>query len=90
MKASVFKALSDPIRRNILAELKKGRLNAGELAEKQQVTPQALSYHLKLLKEADLVMEYKVKNYVYYELNTTIFDEIYLWIKQIGGERNEK
>jgi ArsR family transcriptional regulator, arsenate/arsenite/antimonite-responsive transcriptional repressor len=90
MMTNVFKALSDPIRRNILVELKKGRLNAGELSDTQKVSPQALSYHLKLLKAADMVIEYKIKNYIYYELNTSIFDEIYLWFKQIGGERNEK
>ncbi len=90
MTSKVFKALSDSMRRKILQELKKGRLNAGEISEMFSVTPQALSYHLKLLKEADLVLEYKVKNYIFYELNTSIFDEIYLWFKQIGGERNEK
>ncbi|HNZ50639.1 MAG TPA: autorepressor SdpR family transcription factor [Bacilli bacterium] len=90
MKTSVFKALSDPIRRHILLELKKGRLNAGELAEMFQISPQALSYHLRLLKEADLVMEYKVKNYIYYEWNATVFDEIYLWFKQMRGGDNEK
>ncbi len=88
MITQIFKVLSDPMRRNILHELKNGRLNAGEIAEKFSTTPQAMSYHLKLLKEADLVMEYKVKNYIYYELNTTVFNEIYLWMKQFGGEKN--
>lgn len=52
--------------------LKDGRLNAGEIAEKLQVTPAALSYHLKLLKSADLVSEYKEKNFIFYEINTTV------------------
>ena len=53
---SIFKVLSDKQRRDILVLLKEGRLNAGEIAEKLGVTPAALSYHLKLLKDAELVM----------------------------------
>ncbi|MBP1550262.1 MAG: winged helix-turn-helix transcriptional regulator [Oscillospiraceae bacterium] len=83
--AETFKALSDPQRRELLTLLRDGRLNAGELAEKLNITPAALSYHLKLLKKADLVMEYKEKNFVYYELNTTVFDEMIIWMKQFGG-----
>ena len=60
---------------------------AQTIAEKLGVTPAALSYHLKLLKDADLVMEYKNKNYVYYEINTTVFDELILWIEQFGGKK---
>ncbi len=88
--AETFKALSDPQRRDLLILLRDGRMNAGELAEKLNITPAALSYHLRLLKKADLVMEYKEKNFVYYELDSTIFDEIILWIKQFGGGENEK
>ena len=62
-------------------------MNAGEIAEKLGVTPAALSYHLKLLKDAELVMEYKNKNFVYYEINTTVFDELILWVEQLGGKR---
>ena len=83
--AETFKALSDPQRRELLTLLRDGRLNAGELAEKLNITPAALSYHLKLLKKADLVMKYKEKNFVYYELNTTVFDEMIIWMKQFGG-----
>ena len=84
---SIFKVLSDKQRRDILVLLKEGRLNAGEIAEKLGVTPAALSYHLKLLKDAELVMEYKNKNFVYYEINTTVFDELILWIEQFGGNK---
>ena len=84
---SIFKVLSDKQRRDILVLLKEGRLNAGEIAEKLGVTPAALSYHLKLLKDAELVMEYKNKNFVYYEINTTVFDELILWVEQFGGKR---
>lgn len=84
-ESSIFKVLSDPQRREILVMLRDGRLSAGEIAERLNVTPAALSYHLKLLKQADLVMEYKSKNFVYYEINTTVFDELIMWVKQFGG-----
>lgn len=84
---NIFKVLSDKMRRDILVMLKDGRMSAGEIAESLGVTPAALSYHLKLLKQADLVMEYKSKNYIFYEINTTVFDELILWIKQFGGNR---
>ena len=86
-ETNIFKVLSDKQRRDILVFLKDGRLNAGEIAEKLGVTAAALSYHLKLLKDADLVMEYKNKNYVYYEINTTVFEDLILWVEQFGGKR---
>ena len=84
---NIFKVLSDQQRRDILVMLKDGRMNAGEIAEKLGITPAALSYHLKLLKGADLIMEYKQKNFIYYEINTSVFDELILWIGQFGGDR---
>lgn len=84
---NIFKVLSDKQRRDILVMLKDGRMNAGEIAQRLGVTPAALSYHLKLLKAADLVMEYKQKNYIYYEINTSVFDELILWVGQFGGGR---
>lgn len=84
---NIFKVLADKQRRDILVMLKDGRLNAGEIAERLSVTPAALSYHLKLLKGADLIIEYKSKNFIYYELNTTVLDELILWIEQFGGSR---
>ena len=82
---NIFKVLADKQRRDILLMLKNGRTNAGEIAEQLGVTPAALSYHLKLLKGADLIMEYKQKNFIYYEINTSVFDELILWIGQFGG-----
>ena len=79
---NIFKVLSDKQRRDILVMLKDGRRNAGEIAEALGISPAALSYHLKLLKSADLVIEYKQKNYVYYEINTSVFEELILWIGQ--------
>ena len=84
-ETNIFKVLSDRQRRDILVLLKNGRLNAGELAERLGISPAALSYHLKLLKGADLIMEYRQKNYIYYEVNTSVFEELILWIKQFGG-----
>lgn len=82
-ETNIFKVLADQQRREILIMLKDGR----EIAEKLQVTPAALSYHLKLLKSADLVSEYKEKNFIFYEINTTVFDELILWINQFGGAK---
>lgn len=85
-----FKALSDPLRRQILMILKAGERSAGDIASELNITPAALSYHLNLLKKADLLMEYKQKNFIYYQLNTTLFDELVMWLKQFGGEESEK
>lgn len=79
--ADSFKVLSEPLRRQILELLKVGRMSAGELAIALNVSPAALSYHLRLLREAELVIEYKEKNYVYYSLNMTVFDELLMWFK---------
>ena len=83
---SIFKVLSDSQRRDILVRRKGGRLSAGEIAERMGLTPAALSYHLKLLKSADLVIEYKQKNFIYYEINVSVFEELILWVKQFGGK----
>lgn len=85
-----FKALSDPLRRNILILLKNGRMTAGEIARELNISPAALSYHLNLMKKADLVMEYKQKNFIYYELNVTLFDELIIWLKQFGGAKEKE
>ncbi len=86
---NIFKVLSDKRRRDILVMLKDGKMSAGEIAEKLDISPAALSYHLKLLKNADLIMEYKDKNFIYYEINTSVFEELILWVKQFGGNKNE-
>lgn len=84
---NLFKVLADDQRREILVMLKNGRMSAGEIADALNITPAALSYHLKQLKGADLVMEYKQKNFIYYEINATVFEELILWIKQFGGNK---
>lgn len=79
----ILSALSDKERRRILDILKKGKISSGDLAKEMGMTPQALSYHLKKLKKADLIYETKYKNFIYYELNLTILDEVILWIDSL-------
>ena len=81
----VMSALSDETRRQILEILRKGKTNTGDLAELIGMTPQALSYHLRKLKQADLIYETRYKNFIYYELNLTVLDEVIVWINQIIG-----
>lgn len=67
----------------ILLLLKEGKMSSGELALKLQMTPQALSYHLTKLKKAELIYETRYKNFIYYELNLSILDEVLIWIDKI-------
>lgn len=83
--SEMLKALSDPVRRDILTMLKDGNKSAGEISEHFDLTGATVSYHLSKLKSADLVVEQKYKNFVYYELNTSVFEEIVKWIYMIGG-----
>ncbi len=86
-----FKALSDPARREILTMLKKGKKSAGEIAANFDMTGATVSYHLSQLKKAGLISETKYKNFVYYELNTSVFEEVMLWFSQFREENtNEK
>lgn len=85
--AETFKALADPARREILELLRKGPLSAGEIASHFDMTAATISYHLKILKKADLVFESREKNFIYYQLNTTVLEEILWWISSLkGGE----
>lgn len=81
-----LKALSDPIRREILNILKKGRLSAGEICEHFSVTDAAVSRHLSVLKEADLIRDTREGKYIYYELNTSVLEEMILWVQDLKGE----
>ena len=82
-----LKAISDPVRRDILSMLKTGRKSAGEIAEQFQLTGATVSYHLAKLKKADLIAEEKYKNYIYYELNASVFEEVLTWIYALGGKK---
>ena len=83
---TTLKALSDPIRREILDMLKVGRLPAGEIAEKFPVSGAAVSKHLSVLKDADLIRDTREGKFIYYELNTSVLEEVMLWIAQLKGE----
>lgn len=86
---NTLKALADPIRREILNLLKKGRMSAGEIAEHFSVTGAAVSRHLSVLKEADLIRDQREGKFIYYELNVSVLEEIMLWITDLKGENNE-
>ena len=88
--AETFKALSDPARREILIMLKNGRMSAGDISSRFDMTGATVSYHLSVLKKADLVYETKQKNFVFYELNTSVFEEIMLWFAQFKGENGDE
>ena len=84
--AETFKALSDPIRRQILMLLKEKSLSAGEIGSHFDMTGATISYHLNILKKADLVHETRYKNFIYYELNTSVIEDIMMWLQDLKGE----
>lgn len=88
--SETLKAISDPVRRDILDMLKKEKKSAGEIAEKFNLTGATVSYHLSQLKKADLIAETKYKNFIYYELNASVFEEVLTWIYNLGGKKDEK
>ena len=81
-----LKALSDPIRREILNLLKSGPLAAGDIAARFDVTGAAVSRHLSVLKEADLIRDNRDGKFIFYELNVSVLEEILLWITELKGE----
>lgn len=84
--AETFKALSDPVRREILELLKKERLSAGEIGSHFDMTGATISYHLNILKKAELITETRHKNYIYYSLNTSVVEEVMLWLATLKGD----
>lgn len=86
---NTMKALSDPIRREILEMLKGGRLSAGEIAEKFPVSGAAVSKHLSVLKDADLIRDFREGKYIFYELNTSVLEEVMLWLAGLKGGKND-
>ena len=85
---NTLKALSDPIRREILNMLKGGRLSAGAITEHFSVTGAAISRHLSVLKEADLIRDTREGKFIFYELNASVLEEILLWITELKGEND--
>lgn len=87
--AETFKALADPVRRDILQLLKAGPMSAGDIGSRFDMTGATISYHLSILKKADLVVENKEKNFIYYELNTSVVEEVMLWLSELKGDKED-
>ena len=85
-----LRALSDPIRREILNLLKEGRKSAGEIADRFPVTAASISRHLSVLKEADLIRDTREGKFIYYTLNTSVLEEIMLWVKDLKGDKEHE
>ena len=85
-----LKALADPTRREILNLLKSGRQSAGEICEHFNITAAAISRHLSILKEADLIDDTREGKYIFYELNASVLEEILLWMHDLKGDSHEK
>ena len=84
---NTLKALSDPIRRDILKHLKSGRMTAGDIVNCFDVTGASISRHLSVLKEADLIRDTREGKYIFYELNTSVLEEVMLWLTSLKGEK---
>ena len=82
---NTLRALADPVRREILELLKAGKLSAGEIGAHFDITGAAISRHLSVLKEADLIRDARSGKYSYYELNASVLEEILLWVTQLKG-----
>lgn len=81
-----MKALSDPIRREILGMLKSGRMAAGDIADRFDISDAAISRHLSVLKEANLIRDTREGKFIFYDLNASVLEEILLWISDLKGE----
>ena len=84
---NTLKALADPIRREILNMLKNGKMTAGEIADRFDVTMASVSRHLSVLKDADLIRDTRDGKYIIYEINTSVLEDVMLWITELKGEK---
>ena len=84
---NTLKALSDPIRREILEMLKEKSMSAGEIADHFQVTNPSISRHLSVLKQADLIRDTRQGKYIFYEINTSVLEELLMWISVLKGDK---
>ena len=87
---NTFKALSHPVRREILDLLKMGKMSAGEIADQFELTGATISHHLSVLKQADLVVESREKNFIYYELNTSVLEDMMVWLADLKGSKKDE
>ena len=81
-----LRALADPIRREILNLLKNGRMSAGDIASHFDVTAASISRHVSVLKDADLIRDTREGKFIYYDLNTSVLEDIMLWITELKGD----
>ncbi|MBQ1418160.1 MAG: winged helix-turn-helix transcriptional regulator [Firmicutes bacterium] len=88
--SETMKALSDPVRREILNMLKGGTMSAGDIASRFDLTGASVSYHLAQLKKAGLINEKKDKNYIYYSLNASVVEEVLLWLQSLKGDGGDE
>ena len=87
---NTFKALSHPVRREILDLLKMGKMSAGEIADQFELTGATISHHLNVLKQADLVVETREKNFIYYELNTSVLEDMMVWLADLKESKRDE
>ena len=83
---NTMRALSDPIRREILNLLKTGGMSAGDIVDRFEVTGASISRHLSVLKDADLIRDHREGKFIFYELNASVLEEMLLWIKDLKGD----
>ena len=88
--AETFKALSDPVRREILTLLKKGRMSAGDISSHFDISGATISYHLNILKKAELIFETKEKNFIYYELSLSVVEDVMVWLSNLKGDNENE
>ena len=86
---NTIKALSDPIRREILELLKAGRRSAGEISNHFPVSGAAISKHLSVLRDADQIRDTREGKFIFYELNTSVLEEVLLWLGGLKGEKHD-
>lgn len=84
-----LRALADPIRRDILNMLKNGKMSAGEITDKFSITGAAISRHLSVLKEAELIRDKRDGKFIFYEINTSVLEETMLWIADLKGDNSD-
>jgi DNA-binding transcriptional ArsR family regulator len=87
---SIFKALADPTRREILRILTRGERTAGELAERFEMTKPSVSHHFAVLKAADLITSRREGQQIHYSLNTTVMQDVLTWMYDLFGTENGK
>ena len=87
---NIFKAVSDPVRGDSLVKLKqKRKMSAGEIAAEFDLSNATISYHLSTLKKADLIFETRYQKYIYYEINTSVFENAIMWLMQFQEDKDE-